>query len=143
MRNDDGRASGGLPRGTWAMFGLLSLLVAVPVVRADEGRDSDGSRLGAEPQALGTEQEDSLDPPDDESDWRYVKLEGDRELEITLEGEPESGTAVLRLTTATGDELKRTEHSGGTTRLQRELSPGIYYIEVTGDSAFEYTHAVE
>lgn len=143
MRNEDGWTSGGLPRGAWAMLGLLSLLVAVPASGSDESRDSDGSRLGAEPQALGTEQEDSLDPPDDESDWRYVKLEGERALEITLEGEPENGTAVLRLTTATGDELKRTEHAGGTTRLQRELSPGIYYIEVTGDSAFEYTHSVE
>ena len=139
--DETGGPSGATTARVWLGL-MVALFVATPAV-ADESRDSDGSRLGAEPQALETEQEDSLDPPDDESDWRYVEIESERTLEVGLSGEFESDSAKLRLTSATGEELESSIHSETTTRLRQELSPGVYYIEITSDAACDYTITVE
>jgi hypothetical protein len=139
--DETGGPSGATTAPVWLGW-MIVFFVVTPAV-ADESRDSDGSRLGAESQALETEQEDSLDPPDDESDWRYVEIESERTLEVGLSGEIDGESAELRLTSATGEELESSMHSGKTTRIRRELSPGVYYIEVTSDAAFDYTIAVE
>ena len=122
-----------------AMVGLLGGLIPDVAV----ARDTDGTRLGAQAQEVGSTQSDELDPPEDSSDWRYVQLEETDAIEFRIEVDSSDSPVTLRLTQATGDEMRSVETKGGTASIRRELEPGIYYVEVTCESAVAYRITVE
>lgn len=108
-----------------------------------QARESDNSRLGARAQEIGTTQEDTLEPPADEADWRYVKIKSERELSIRVELESGDEAVTLELTEAAGDELASVESSGGAATIRKTLSPGIYYYKVESDGDVSYSITVE
>lgn len=119
-----------------AAFAVLNPSVA-------EARDSDGTRLGAQEQKVDSEERDALDPPEDESDWRYVKIGTAQTIEFRLDSKSEDADVTLRLTEATGDEIKSVTTSGGSTTVEEDLSPGVYYFEVKSSDAVEYTISLD
>jgi len=102
-------------------------------------RDSDESRLGATEHPLGTSAEGELAPPEDDVDWRYIKVEEPRTIAFSLEVEPEGKDTTLTLTRATGDELEEVAADTGSAEIETELQPGLYYIQISASSAIEYT----
>ena len=108
-----------------------------------EARDSDGSRLGAQAHKLGSTHEDTLAPPSDVADWRYIKVEKSQTITISVSVEPTERSVELVLTRATGDELDTKNSEKGEGTLERELEPGLYYLKVGASAAISYSLTIE
>jgi hypothetical protein len=80
-----------------------------------------------------------LSPPDDEVDWRYIKIEETRTVAFSLQVEPEEKDTTLTLTRATGDELAEVSTDSGSAEIETELQPGLYYTKISASSAISYT----
>ena len=108
-----------------------------------QARDSDGSRLGASEQKLGTTRDDTLNPPDDRADWRYIQIKEAKTVRFSLDVKPTDKSADLTVTRATGDELETSSTEEGSAEIERKLDPGIYYVEVTSSSKVSYSLRIE
>mgnify|MGYP006291403097 CR=1 FL=1 len=125
----------------WVAVLLVFGLVGLP--QTASARDADGSRLGAQAIEIGASASDSLTPPDDRADWRYIKVESAGDIEIFLQAKPGDRPVTLKLTKATGDELDSARTDAGSATIARSLQPGLYYIEVSSAEKVSYTISVE
>ncbi len=107
-----------------------------------DARDADESRLGAEEHPLGTSHNGDLAPPDDEVDWRYIKVEQAETVSFSLAVSPEKKAGTLTLTRATGDELDQAETDEGSVEFDSKLSPGLYYVKVAASAKIDYTLSI-
>lgn len=119
----------------------VCMVLAVP--GSLTARDTDGSRLGAEEHALGETDVDSLSPPDDAADWRYVEIESDHTIVVTVEKRAAETELEVALTKATGDELETTSSTDERMALERSVAPGLYYVSVASDEAVDYEITIE
>lgn len=126
---------------------LLTLLAAVfvsaPFAPLEaKSRDSDESRMQAREVEFPSEHSDDLDPPDDEVDWRYFKLDEQSEASLELSFESDEVDGTLTLVGATGDELASRDVSDGKATLSESLDPGVYYLSVEADSKTSYSLSI-
>ena len=141
MRLSDARSSIGDLVASAAVVVFAFSVVAVP--HPAQARDPDGSRLKANEQQLGSSHDDTINPPEDRADWRYVQIKEAATVRFSLDTRPEETTATLRITRATGEELDSVKTSEGRATVERQLEPGLYYLEVTAHSQISYTLHVE
>lgn len=106
-------------------------------------RDSDGTRMQAQKVALGTTLKDTLAPPSDSADWRYIQIEKATKLTISVSSEPAARNVTVSLTTATGSELSQTSSSNGRLEIARQLDPGIYYINIQSGGPVSYRMSIQ
>lgn len=126
------------------LLALVTIAVCLWLVgdgQAQE-RDPDGTRMQARRVAVGTTHKDTLAPPSDAADWRYVRLASTADLTIEVSHEPASQRVQVTLTTATGDELTSASSQGGRLKLTRNLDPGIYYISIQASGAVSYRMSI-
>ncbi len=131
-------------------FQILSVLVitvlgfsAVAMNLAAQPRDSDGTRMQAQKVALGTTHKDTLSPPADSADWRYVQIEKATKLTVSVSSEPADKNVTVSLTTATGTDLAQSSSSNGRLEITRQLDPGIYYINIQSGSPVSYRMSIQ
>jgi hypothetical protein len=121
-----------------AALSVVLSVVAWPqgALQARPRKDMDGKRLGAQLLALGEEHKDSLDPPEDEVDWLYVKVEKAGQLQVRVDGG--ESRLVIQLTDASGNKLQTAE-GRGVLSVSVKAEPGIYYVEVSAPGKVAYT----
>jgi dipeptidyl aminopeptidase/acylaminoacyl peptidase len=121
----------------WASALALVSWVAWPQAapEAKPRKDMDGKRLGAHLLALGEEHKDSLDPPEDEVDWLYVKVGKAGQLQVRVDGG--ESRLVIQLTDASGGKLQTAE-GRGVLSVSVKAEPGIYYVEVSAPGKAAY-----
>ncbi len=125
---------------------LVITVLGISVVAfnlAAQPRDSDGTRMQAQKVALGTTHKDTLAPPADSSDWRYVQIEKATRFTISVSSEPADKNVTVALTTATGNELAQSSSSNGRVEITRQLDPGIYYINIQSGSPVSYRMSIQ
>lgn len=110
---------------------------------AAQPRDSDGTRMQAQKVALATTHKDTLTPPADSADWRYVQIEKTTRLTISVSSEPADKNVTVFLTTATGNELAQSSSNNGRLEISRQLDPGIYYINIQSGSPVSYRMSIQ
>jgi hypothetical protein len=138
-----GRALQERSRIVTVWFAVLLGLGLVGLPQTASARDTDGSRLGAQAIEVGASASDTLTPPEDGADWRYIKVESAGDIEISLQAKPGDRPVTLKLTKATGDELESARTDAGSATIARSLQPGLYYIEVSSAEKVSYTISVE
>ncbi|MFW5966821.1 MAG: hypothetical protein ACOCV2_04845 [Persicimonas sp.] len=118
---------------------LAAFFVGAPLAPLEaKSRDSDESRMQAREVEFPSEHSDDLDPPDDEVDWRYFKLDEQSNVEIELSFESDDVGGELKLVGATGDELDSVDVTDGEATLSESLDPGVYYVSVEADAKTPY-----
>ncbi len=123
-----------------ASITLLAVFAAEATAFAS-GRDADGSRMQARPHDLGSTDKDSLNPPADSVDWRYVRLVSRADVTFELQTDA-SAKLAFTLTDAKGKTVARGTTARGRFQAKRTLDPGLYYISVSGDQSAEYQISV-
>lgn len=125
-------------------LGLASILLCLCFVTdvMAQIRDPDGTRMQARPMRVGSSQSQSLTPPHDVVDWRYIKLERPTEITIEVSGQPENAALRVVLTSATGDELSSVVARAGSATIKRSLEAGIYYVSVGSTQSASYRISV-
>lgn len=106
-------------------------------------RDLDGTRMQAQKVSLGTTHKDKLSPPADTADWRYIQIEKNTRLTITVSSEPADQNTTVTLTTATGNELAQASSNKGRLEITRQLEPGIYYINIQSGGPISYRMSIQ
>lgn len=124
--------------------GLVCVLLCLCFVSevSAQHRDPDGTRMQARQMSVGSTQSQSLTPPHDVVDWRYIKLERSMEITIEVSSQPENVGIRLVLTSATGDELATVMTRAGSGTIKRSLDAGIYYISVGSSQSASYRISV-
>lgn len=118
-------------------------LSALALNLSAQPRDRDGNRMQAQKVALGTNHKDTLAPPGDAADWRYIQIENSTRLTITVSTEPTDQNVTVTLTTATGNELAKSTSNKGRLEIARQLDPGIYYINIQSGSPVSYRMSIQ
>lgn len=119
------------------VLGLV--LLAMPMQLGAMGRDADGSRMQARELALGGTDSDTLSPPSDAVDWRYLRLSDGHRLVVEVSVSPSSVPVSVQLTSAVGDRIASATSSKGKATLSTQLDPGLYYVSVSASAAARYT----
>ncbi len=123
----------------WAMaLGVAAAILAFALPAFSQERDSDGTRMQARQVELDSTHSDRLDPPDEQADWRMIRLDEESEIKLELNVRPSNVSADLTLTNATGEELQVETTSGSNATIERTLLAGIYYIAVKSDDSLRY-----
>lgn len=118
---------------------ILSLTLTVSVA-SGLGRDADGSRMQARAMTIGETASDSLTPPSDAIDWRYVRIASAQSVTLTLKVTPGSAQGTVSLANAMGKSLVRGRTGAdGTFTTTTSLDPGLYYIAVGSQDTLSYT----
>lgn len=130
-----------VPHSRMLAVACVLLLLVLPASLV--ARDTDGSRLGADEHVLGRTDADSLAPPDDTIDWRYVEIESEHTVVVTLSPDSDETEVEVALTKATGDELDSTATEGDDVTLEHSVTPGLYYVSVTAGDAVDYEITIE
>jgi hypothetical protein len=117
------------------------LILSSPQLLAG-GRDSDASRMQAKKVELGSTENDSLSPPNDQVDWRYFKLDARKSVEVSISGASDNANVEIALTTATGSKIDAATASRGSATVKTTLDPGIYYFSVSAKRSTKYTASV-
>ncbi|MGM0556184.1 MAG: hypothetical protein ACQEVA_07380 [Myxococcota bacterium] len=133
------RRIGRIVAGIIAVGAVLTM--SSPLLLAG-GRDSDASRMQARQIEVGSSENDSLSPPDDQIDWRYFKLDERKSVEVSISGAADKAGLEVSLTTATGSKIDSKSASRGSATVEATLDPGIYYFSVSAKGSTKYTASV-
>lgn len=106
------------------------------------GRDADGSRMQARSAELGSSYTDTLSPPGDSVDWRYVRISSAAVVTATVRCDPSSSSARITMTDSVGKTIARSSTRDGTGSIKKRLDPGLYYISVSSDANLRYTFSL-
>lgn len=125
-----------LAAGLWALLAAVLLWgAAAPDAHARPRKDLDGQRTGAHAITLGKADKDRLNPPQDEVDWSYLKLQSAGTLTIRVDAD---GPVKIQITDASGTQLKELEGKGDLT-ASLKAEAGIYYIAISSTTRVQYT----
>jgi hypothetical protein len=123
------------------ILAAVGVVVVGALVSGADVADEDGSRMRAPQIEVPSSHADTLAPPADKVDWRYVALESPTTLSVTLkvttEGD-ERGEAGLKIRRASGDTLFQGKTADGKVGFEESLEPGILYIGVSSESSLSY-----
>ena len=120
----------------------LSLLFAHMSVAGAFGRDADGSRMQARAISLGSSASDSLSPPGDSVDWRYVRVPSSALLTVSVSTNPSNASARVSLTDSVGKTIRSGTTRKGKVTLRSRVEPGLYYMSVSSSASLKYTLSV-
>lgn len=118
------------------VFSLAALLLLSSPLSAKPRKDMDGKRIRARQIPLNALQKDSLSPPADPRDWRYVKIESKGTLSVQTQAK---NAHTLRIVDGQGKEVGQKQGKDGKCNLSIKVIPGIYYVEVGSEGALSYT----
>lgn len=105
-------------------------------------RDPDGSRMQARSIKVGATESDSLSPPKDSVDWRYVRLGSPKVLNLKVSSKPSSTRVRVTLTDSVGKNLQVATSSEGSLSISERIDPGLYYISVSANAPVRYSLSV-
>lgn len=124
----------------WSILGVVCVALGIGAWSAEAwASETDDSRLGAKRIEIGASQQDTVSPPDDPVDWRYLELETESSVTIELKRRKGEGTLRMTLEKATGEDVDRVDAPEGKASLELTLAPGLYYIKLTADAAASYS----
>lgn len=120
------------------VIAIVVALIGFSLPALAQERDADGARMQARQVDVGTVHSERLTPPQDEADWRMIKLEEESSLELKLTVESSNRSAKLTLAGATGNELAAKSAGERAATITQSLDAGIYYIAVESGQSLSY-----